>query len=81
MCPAASGLLCRDYKGRNAARLVTRTAPGVVSLVAEPRGHERRAAQELERWKRHHEERKVIDASPAAITLALLLTDEELGTV
>jgi hypothetical protein len=31
----ASGLLCRDYKGRNADRLVTRIDPGVVSLVAE----------------------------------------------
>jgi hypothetical protein len=27
------------------------------------------------------EERKVIDASPAAITLALLMTDEELGSL
>jgi hypothetical protein len=38
------------------------------SLVAELRGHERKAAEELEQWKTHHEERKVIDASPAAIT-------------
>jgi hypothetical protein len=30
-----SELLVRDYKGRNADRLVTRLAPGVVSLVAE----------------------------------------------
>jgi hypothetical protein len=29
------------------------------------------------RWKTHHEERKPLDVSPAAITLALLLTDEE----
>jgi hypothetical protein len=35
----------------------------------------------LERWKTHPEERKVIDASPAAITLALLLTDEELDSL
>jgi hypothetical protein len=33
----ASGLLVRDYKGREAARLVTRIDPGVVSLVAELR--------------------------------------------
>jgi hypothetical protein len=39
----------------------------VVSLVAELRGHERQAAEELEQWKTHHEERRVIDASPAAI--------------
>ena len=49
---------------------MTRIDSGVVSLVAELRGHERQAAQELERWKTHHEVRKVIDASAAAITLA-----------
>jgi hypothetical protein len=53
---------------------VTRIDPGVVSLVAELRGHERQAAEELERWKTHHEEHKVIDALPAAITLAMLVT-------
>jgi hypothetical protein len=53
----------------------------VVSLLAELHGHERQAAEELERWKTHHEERKVVDASPAAVTLALLLTDEELDSL
>jgi hypothetical protein len=77
----ASGLLCRDYKGKEADRLVTRIDPGVVSLLAELHGHERQAAEELERWKTHHEERKVVDASPAAVTLALLLTDEELDSL
>src|SRR5450756_2470690 len=76
-----SGLLCRDYNGKEADRLVTRIDPGVVSLLAELRGHERQAAEELERWKTHHEERKVVDASPAAVTLALLLTDEELDSL
>jgi hypothetical protein len=37
----ASGLLARDYKGKNADWLVTRIAPGVVSLVGELRGHAR----------------------------------------
>ena len=64
-----SGLLARGYKGKKADRLVTRIDPGVVPLVAEHRGHERQAPEELEQWKTHHEERKVIDASPAAITL------------
>ena len=78
----ASGLLVRGYKGKEADRLVTRIDPGVVSLVAELRGHERQAAEELEQWKAHHEERKVIDASPAAaITRALLLTDEKLDSL
>ena len=70
----ASGFLCRDYKGKEADRLVTRIDPGVVSLFAELRGHERQAAEELEQWKACVEERKVIDASPTAITLALLET-------
>jgi hypothetical protein len=74
-------LLVREYKGKEAGRLVTRIDPGVVSLVAELRGHERQAAEELEQWKTHREEHKVIDASPAAITLALLLTDEELDSL
>ena len=61
-----------------ADRLVTRLDPGVVLLVAELRGHERQAAEELEQWKTHHEERRVIDASPAAILLALALSPAEL---
>jgi hypothetical protein len=53
-----SGLLCRDYKGKKADRLVTRIDPRVVSLVGDLRGHERQAAEELGQWKTHHEERK-----------------------
>jgi hypothetical protein len=54
-------------QGQEADRLVTRIAPGVVSLLAELRGHERQAAEELGQWKTHHEERTVTDAPPAAI--------------
>jgi hypothetical protein len=36
-------LLVCDYKGKEAARLVTRIDPGVVWLVADLRGHERKA--------------------------------------
>jgi hypothetical protein len=43
----------------------------VVSLVTELPGHERQGA----------EERKPLDASPAAIILALPLTDEELDSL
>src|ERR1035437_10148570 len=74
-------MLARDYKGKTADRLVTRIDPGVVSLVAELRGHGQQAAEESGQWKTHIEERHVIDASPAAITLVLLLTDEELDSV
>ena len=51
----------------------------MVSLVAELRGHERQAAEELEQWKTRVKEPKPLDASRAAIRLALLLTDEEGG--
>lgn len=74
----ASGLLVRDYKGKEADRLVSRIDAGVVSLFAELRGHERQAAEELEQWKTHIEERKVIDASPAAITLGMVCSREQL---
>jgi hypothetical protein len=57
---------------------VVRSDPGVVSLFAELRGHERQAAEELGQWKTGVEEPKPLDASPAAIALTLLLTDEEL---
>jgi hypothetical protein len=77
----ASGLRVRGYKGKEADRLVTHIDPGVVSLVAELRGHERQATEELEQWKTGVEERTPLDASPAAITLALLLTDEELDSL
>jgi hypothetical protein len=46
---------------------VTRIDPGVVSLVAELRGHERQAAGELGQWKTGIEEPKPLDASPSAI--------------
>jgi hypothetical protein len=70
-----------DYKGKEADRLVTRIDPGVVSLVSELRGHERQATGELERWETGVEEPKPLDASPAAITLAMLMTDEELDSL
>ena len=66
----ASGMPVR-YKSKEADRLGTRSDPGVVSLVADMRGHERQAAEELGQWKTGVEERKVIDATPAAITLEL----------
>jgi hypothetical protein len=42
---SVSGMLVRDYKGKEAERLVTRIDLGVVSLVAELRGHERQSAE------------------------------------
>ena len=67
----ASGLLVLDYRGKDADWLVTRTAPGVVSLVAELLPRARQTAEELGQGKTRGEERKVIDASQAAGALAL----------
>ena len=44
-------VLVRGYKGKEADREVCRIDPGVVSLLAELRGHERQAAEELEHGK------------------------------
>jgi hypothetical protein len=43
-----SRLLVGDSKGKEADRLVARIDPGVVSLVAELRGHERQPAEEFQ---------------------------------
>ena len=75
----ASGLLTRDYKG-NTGRMVTRVDSGIVALLSELRAHEQQAAQELSQWqaKTVVEERKTIDATPAAVALAMILTGEQL---
>jgi hypothetical protein len=65
-------------QGQEADRLLTRTDLGVVSPLAELRGHERRAAEELEQWMTVVEERKPLDASLTAITLAMLMTPADL---
>jgi hypothetical protein len=54
-------LLVRDYKGKEADRLVVRVDPGLFSPVAELRGHQRQAA----------EERKPLDASLLARALEM----------
>jgi hypothetical protein len=40
----ATGLLCKDYKGNEADRLVTRIDTGVIALSAELRAIERQQA-------------------------------------
>ena len=64
-----SGLLGPGLQGEGADRLVTRTDPGVVSLVAELCGHERQAAEELEQRKTRVEEleRKVTELEKRAL--------------
>jgi hypothetical protein len=64
----ASGLLVRGYKRKEADRLVTRIELGVVSLVAELRGHERQTAEELGQGKTGVEEPVVEPGSSGAIS-------------
>jgi hypothetical protein len=68
----ASGLLVRDDRGKKADRLVTRIDPGVASRVAELRGRERQAAEELEQWTTGVKEQMPLDASAAPITRAMI---------
>ena len=70
----ASGLLFRDSRG------VVRVDSGLVSMLGELRAHEQQAAQELSRWQTRSvvEERKVLNATPAAVALSMILTAEQL---
>jgi len=61
-------MLCRDYKDKEADRMVTRIDPGVAALVAKLRGHERQAARGT----------GAVEDRRAAITLAMLMTTAEL---
>lgn len=45
-----SGLLCRDYKGKDATAEVYKIDPGIVGLLGELRAHEKQAAEQLGQW-------------------------------
>ena len=47
----ATGILCRDFKGKEADQLVTTIDSGVIAMAAELRAHERQAAEELDQWQ------------------------------
>ena len=74
-------MLVRGYKGKEADRLVTRIDPGVVSMVAELRGHGRRAAEELGQWEtitsamhaRYRAVRKFLSETPSQISKSMKL--------
>jgi hypothetical protein len=70
-----TGLLCRDLRCRDTPVYKVDTG-----LLAELRAHEQQAAQELSQWqtKTMVEERKTLDATPAAVALATILTLEQL---
>jgi hypothetical protein len=82
ICPAAPpGCSCAAARAEEADRLGSASTPAWASPLAELRGHERRPAEELGQWKTRVGERKLIDASQAAITLVRLLTDEEFDSL
>jgi hypothetical protein len=54
----ATGLLCREYRGKDAAPVV-KIDPGVISLTFALLSHERQAAEELSQWKAPVQETKV----------------------
>jgi hypothetical protein len=58
---------------------LTRIDPSVVSL-AELRARGRQAAEAPEQWKAGVKEHRPLAASPAAISLAMLMTGEELDS-
>ena len=70
-----TGLLFRDLRCKDTPVYKLDTG-----LLAELRAHEQQAAQELSQWqtKTVHEERKTLDATPAAVALARILTLEQL---
>jgi hypothetical protein len=75
----ASGLLCREYRGKDAATPVVKVDPGVISLTFALLSHERQAAEELSQWKAPVQETKItMDATPEAIGLAMVMSKEEL---
>ena len=61
-----SGLLVRDYKGKETDRLVVRIDPGVVALVADLRAHERQAAEDWASGSAASRSASPSDVSPAA---------------
>ena len=70
-----TGLLCRDLRCKDTPVYKVDTG-----LLAELRAHEQQAAQELSQWqaKSVAEERKVVEATPAALALASMLSLEQL---
>ena len=46
----STGLLCRDFKGKDADREISRVDNGLVNLLAALRAHEEQAAKELGQW-------------------------------
>jgi hypothetical protein len=70
-----TGLLCRDLRCKDTPVYKVDTG-----LLAERRSHEQQAAQELSQWqtKTVVEDRKTLDATPAAVALAAILTLEQL---
>jgi len=62
----ASGMLCRDYKGKGSIGWWSAATPAWSRWSRNSAGHERQATEELGQWKTRVEEHKPLDASQAA---------------
>jgi hypothetical protein len=70
-----TGLLCVTCVGKDADRPVYKVD---TAILAELRAHELQAAEELAQWKTRTETKVNLDVSPVAMTLAELLTHDQL---
>jgi hypothetical protein len=68
ICPGAPAGCSPELQGEGSRRPGDRHRPRRGLAVAELRVHVRQAAEELGQWKTASEERKILAASPAAIT-------------
>ena len=71
----STGLLCKDYKGKEATQRVAR----VKAIAAELRATECQAAQETGDWNKPERDKgKIIDVTPAVVSLGMICTKEQL---
>jgi hypothetical protein len=71
----SSGLLCRDFKGKDANVEVSRVDSGLVSLLAELREIEQHASVELGQWRPQFDSTVRLDQRPTKSALPDWLLD------
>lgn len=70
----SSGLLVRDFRGKDSMAEIYRIDPGIISLIMELRNHERQAAQELGQLVQKTEMTGP-DGTPLTPTIEIVLVD------
>ena len=74
----STGLLIRQFQGK-LERAVYRVDPGLVSLLAELRAHEKQAAEELGQWSEKREPAGDGTVAPTSITVRFVGPGEALS--